>query len=141
MNKLILVGNVGADAELRVLAGDNAVLNFSLATTETWTKDGVKQEKTEWHRCSLFGPRAKGLAPHILKGTKLAVEGSIEYRSYEKDGVKQYATNVKVKEVEFAGGPKNGATRSNDDSAPAAPADDYAGGSGGDAGGDDEVPF
>lgn len=141
MNKVILVGNLGADGELKVLANDNAVLNFRLATTETWKNaEGVKQEKTEWHSCALWGPRAKGLAAHLVKGTKLVVEGSIETRTYEKDGEKRYATSIKVREVEFAGGTKNGGgqRQSSDSNDSEPPADDAPGAANVT---DEELPF
>lgn len=105
MNKILLIGNIGADAELKVLANDNAVLKFNLATSEKWKdKNGDKQEKTEWHRVSLFGPRAKNLAQYLTKGTKVVVEGSMTYGSYEKDGVKHYTADVKAQNIEFVGG-------------------------------------
>lgn len=107
MNKVFLVGNVGMDGELKVTPGGQAVLNFSVATSETYVdKAGVKQEKTDWHRCEMWGARAEKLAQYIKKGTKLVVEGSIHTRSYEKDGEKRYTTNIKVFNVEFAGGSK-----------------------------------
>lgn len=130
MNKVILVGNLGADAELKALNGDNAVLKFNLATSEKWTdKDGEKQERTEWHRCNLFGARAKSLAQYLTKGTKLVVEGSIRYGSYEKEGVKHYTTDINVNNVEFAGGGKSGSSQSSsEDSSPPSV-------------GDEEIPF
>lgn len=108
MNRVFLMGNLGKDAELKVLAGDNAVCNFSVATSETWKdkQTGEKKERTEWHRCQLFGPRAKSIAQYLVKGTKVVVEGSIRYGSYEKDGVKHYTTDINVTNVEFAGGGK-----------------------------------
>lgn len=110
MNKVILCGNLGADAELKVTQSGKAFLKFSLATTETWKdKDGNKQEKASWHRCQMWGDRAEKLAQHLTKGTKLLVDGSIEYGSYEKDGVKHYTTDIKVFNVEFTGGKKGDA--------------------------------
>ncbi len=109
MNKVFLTGNLGADAELRTFDNGGSVLNFSLATTESWKnkETGEKESRTEWHRCKLFGKRAESLAGHLLKGTKLAVEGSINYGSYEKDGVTKYTTDIKVNNVEFLGGGKS----------------------------------
>lgn len=136
MNKAILVGNLGQDAELKVMSGGDAVLNFSVATSEKWTdkQSGEKKEKTEWHRCALWGKRAEALAPHLTKGTKVVVEGKIETRSYEKDGEKRYATSIKVNELEFAGG-GNKPARSDDE-----PYEPAAGESSGEAG-DAEIPF
>lgn len=134
MNRVTLIGNLGNDAELKTFGDGNSVLNFSVATSEKWKdKEGNKQEKTEWHRCKLFGKRAPALANHLLKGTKVAVIGSIETRSYEKDGQKLYVTEIKVLDVEFCGGPKNGG-------APAAAADDPDGLGSPDEG-DAEIPF
>lgn len=140
MNRVILLGNLGNDAELKALGNGNSVLNFSLATSEKWKdKDtGEQKEKTQWHRCALFGKRAESLASYLVKGTRLVVEGSIEYRSYEKDGVKQYATNINVSNVEFAGGGK-----SNGGGEKRGTADDYhpADNSSTAPVGDDDIPF
>ncbi len=111
MNRVTLIGNLGADGDVKVFADGNAVLNFTVATSEKWTDktSGEKKEKTEWHRCKLFGKRGSSLAQYMLKGTKVAVTGAIETRSFEKDGQKHYVTEIKVLDVEFCGGPKNGA--------------------------------
>ncbi len=110
MNKVILIGNLGNAGELKVFGDGNTVLNFSVATSEKWTdkQTGEKKEKTEWHRCKLFGKRGQSLAQYMTKGTKVAVTGAIETRSYDKDGVKHYATEIKVLDVELLGGPKAG---------------------------------
>lgn len=108
MNKVILVGNLGQDGELKVLPGGQSVLSLRLATSETW-KDkttGEKKEAVEWHSCDLWGSRAESLAPHMTKGAKLVVTGSLRTRSYEKNGEKRYATNINVEDIEFAGGAK-----------------------------------
>lgn len=107
MNKILIAGNIGADAELKILTNGTAVLKFALATTEKWKdKEGNKQEKTEWHRVSLFGPRATNLAQYLTKGTKVIVEGSMTYGSYEKDNIKFYTADVKAQNIEFVGGGK-----------------------------------
>jgi single-strand DNA-binding protein len=109
MNKVILVGGVGSDAELKVLANGSAVCKFSIATNEKWVdKAGVKQEKTTWHRCNLWGTRAEKIAQYITKGSKLLVEGSIDNGSFEKEGVKHNTSDIKVSNVEFLGGSKPG---------------------------------
>lgn len=134
MNRVVLMGNLGADAELKVLGNGSAVSKFSLATTEKWKdSEGNKQEKTSWHRCNLWGKRAQAVSQYLTKGTRVLVEGSIEYGSYEKDGVKHYTTDIKVLNLEFVGGGKNGNSNGNGG---AAPAHD----SGGDIG-DDDLPF
>ncbi len=135
MNKVILVGNLGSDGELKVFGDSNSVLNFSVATSEKWTdkQSGEKKEKTEWHRCKLFGKRGESLAQYMKKGTKVAVTGAIETRSYEKDGVKQYTTEIKVLDLELHGGGAKGATQAPPNADPDAldaPGD-----------GEDEIPF
>lgn len=107
MNKVILAGNLGADAELKTFDNGNSVLNFRLATTEKWKdRDGNKKEKTNWHSCQLNGKRGESLAQYLTKGTKVIVTGSVQYREYEKEGVKRYATDIRVDDLEFTGGGK-----------------------------------
>lgn len=104
MNKVYLIGNLGADAELkRYPTGDK--LTMRLATTEKWKdkQTGDKKEKTEWHRCVLWGPRAEKLGAHLTKGTTLFVEGRIETHSYEKDGQTKYSTEIRAIDIKFIG--------------------------------------
>ncbi|MBX3233319.1 MAG: single-stranded DNA-binding protein [Labilithrix sp.] len=109
INQVFLMGNLGGDAELRT-SEKGSVLKMNLATTESWLdKDNVKQERTEWHTVKVFGRRGEALAKHLRKGTKLFVQGRIQYGSYEKDGQKRYTTDVVAQEISFAGGPSNGA--------------------------------
>ena len=111
MNKAYLLGNLGADPDLRYTQGGQAVLSMRLATTETYLdKDKVKRERTDWHNVVCFGPRAEGLAKHLRKGSRILVEGSLRTSSYEaKDGGKRYKTEVLVQNVVFAGGNGSGA--------------------------------
>lgn len=105
VNKVILVGNLGRDAELRSTPSGASVANFNMATTEKWTgKDGQKQEKTEWHRCTLWGKQADAVAQYLTKGKQVYVEGKLETRQYEKDGQKHYSTEIKVDNVVLLGG-------------------------------------
>lgn len=106
MNRVMLMGNLGDDPELRMTAGGEACMKFSLATSYTWKdKGGAKQEKTEWHRCVMWGKRAEGLVKYLAKGSKIAIEGRIQYGSYEdKNRVKRYTTDIIVDQVHFAGG-------------------------------------
>ena len=97
VNKVILVGNLGADPEVRTMQSGDKVASFSLATTESW-KDkmtGERKEKTEWHRISVFN---KGLVTicesYLRKGSKVYLEGQLETRSWEQDGQKKYSTEV-----------------------------------------------
>ena len=104
VNKVILVGNLGRDAEVKVTASGQSVASFSIATTETWTKDGEKKEKTEWHRIVLWGRQADTLQPYLTKGKQIYVEGRLETRQWEKDGQKHYTTEVKADRIVLLGG-------------------------------------
>jgi single-strand DNA-binding protein len=116
LNKVTLIGNLGADPEVRSTSGGNKVANFSLATSRQWTSaSGEKQEKTEWHKCVAWnqGSRGTGLADvverYAKKGDKLFVEGAIEYRTYEdKDKQTRYVTEINVREIILLGGGKGG---------------------------------
>ena len=103
VNKVILVGNVGNDPEFRVMPNGNGVANVSLATSETW-KDkntGDQQEKTEWHRVIFFNRLAEIVEQYVKKGTKLYIEGRLQTRSWEQDGVKRYTTEVVASEMQM----------------------------------------
>ena len=112
VNKVILVGNLGRDAEVKVTASGQSVASFSIATTETWTKDGEKKEKTEWHRIVLWGRQADTLQPYLTKGKQIYVEGRLETRQWEKDGQKHYTTEVKADRIVLLGGGSRGGDRS-----------------------------
>jgi single-strand DNA-binding protein len=111
VNKAILVGNLGRDAEVKVTASGQSVASFSIATTETWTKDGEKKEKTEWHRIVLWGRQADTLQPYLTKGKQIYVEGRIETRQWEKDGQKHYTTEIKADRIVLLGGGGRGGER------------------------------
>ncbi len=103
VNKVILVGNVGNDPEFRVMPNGNGVANVSLATSETW-KDkntGDQQEKTEWHRVIFFNRLAEIVEQYVKKGTKLFIEGRLQTRSWEQDGVKRYTTEIVASEMQM----------------------------------------
>ena len=97
INKVILVGNVGNDPEIKTMQSGDRVANLSIATSESW-KDkatGERKEKTEWHRVVVFNQNLVGIVEnYIKKGAKLYVEGQLETRSWEQDGVKKYTTEV-----------------------------------------------
>ena len=98
VNKVILVGNVGKDPETRYLPSGGAVTNLALATSESW-KDkntGQPQEKTEWHRVSLFGKVAEIAGEYLRKGSQVYIEGKLQTREWEKDGIKRYTTEIIV---------------------------------------------
>lgn len=99
MNKVILSGGIGKDAELTKV-GENAVIKFPFATSRKWkNKQGEQQEKTEWHNIVIW--RKDGLLPFLKKGVRLLLDGEINYSEYEKDGVKKYFTSINIHNVEF----------------------------------------
>lgn len=108
LNKITLIGNLGADPDLRSTKEGRAVLNFRIATTETYvTKDGEKRENTQWHTCVLWGPRAEALSKYLHKGSRVFVEGRMEYRQYEdKENNKRTAAEVNVLDVILLDGAK-----------------------------------
>lgn len=108
VNKAILVGNLGRDPELRYTQGGQAVANFSLATSESFsTKDGRREERTEWHRIVVWGKVAENCAQYLSKGRTVYIEGRIQTREWEnKEGQKQRTTEVVAQTVQFLGGPR-----------------------------------
>ena len=106
VNKVILVGNLGRDAELRYTPGGAAVSKFSLATTETWNdKSGQKQERTEWHNIDIWGKQAETLTEYLRKGKQVYVEGRLQTDEYtDKEGVKRKSTKVRCDRVVLLGG-------------------------------------
>jgi single-strand DNA-binding protein len=120
LNKVILIGNLGRDPETRYLPNGDAVATISVATTETWKdKSGEKQEKTEWHRVSLFRRLGEIAGEYLKKGSQVYIEGRIEYREYEKDGVKRYSTDIIASEMKMLGSRQGAASRSIAMAAPA----------------------
>lgn len=105
LNKVMLIGNLGTDPELKFSQAGGAILNISLATNEKWKdKAGEWQEKTEWHRVTLFGNRAEALGKILAKGKSIFVDGRLQTDSYEKDGVKRYATKIIANNIILLGG-------------------------------------
>ena len=106
-NRVTLLGNVGADPELRVTSGGQSVLKIRMATSESYLdKNRVRQEKTEWHSVVLWGKRAEAVGKFLQKGSRVMVEGSIQTRSYDaKDGTKRYSTEINCSELIVCGGP------------------------------------
>ena len=106
VNKVILVGNLGRDAELRYTPGGAAVAKFSLATTEKWTdKSGSQQERTEWHNIDLWGKQAETLTEYLRKGKQVYVEGRLQTDEYtDKEGIKRKSTRVRCDRVVLLGG-------------------------------------
>jgi len=151
MNRAMLLGNLGADPELRFTQGGQAVLNMRLATTETYLdKDRQRQERTDWHNVVVWGKRAEGLAKILGKGSSIFVEGSIRTSSYDdRDGNKRYKTEIVAHNILLTGGKPAGGAPAHDRATPPmggrpapqaaapAPAQDYGGG----YGSDDDIPF
>ena len=100
VNKVILVGNLGSDPEQRDSKG-TPLTTFSIATSETWSKDGENNERTEWHRCVAWRKVAEIIGQHSKKGDKLYIEGKLQTRSYDKDGQTHYTTEVVVNDFTF----------------------------------------
>jgi single-strand DNA-binding protein len=113
VNKVILVGNLGRDAELRYTPGGAAVATLNLATTETWKdKEGQKKEDTQWHRVILWGKTAETLQDYLTKGKQIYVEGKLQTRKWkDKDGVEKYTTEVKGDRVVLLSGGGGGGAR------------------------------
>src|SRR5262249_17000988 len=111
VNKVILVGNLGRDAELRYTPGGAAVATLNLATTEVWNdKGGQRQEKTEWHRVVVWGKTAESLAEYLTKGKQIYVEGRLQTRQWDdKDGNKRYTTEVRSDRIVLLSGGGRGA--------------------------------
>lgn len=105
VNRVILLGNLGADIELKYTPSNKALCNLRVATTETWKdKSGQKQEKTEWHRVTVWGATAENCSKYLAKGKPVYLEGRLETRTYEKDGQKHYSTDIVADRVVFLGG-------------------------------------
>lgn len=157
LNKVMLLGNLGADPELRVTSGGQAILKLRVATTETYLdKSNTRQERTEWHSVTMWGKRGEALSKFLTKGERIFVEGALRTSSYEKDGEKRYRTEIVASNIILGGRGKGGeageggyerrppqreapsrgqAPREPSSPPPAEDFGDYAGG------GDDDIPF
>lgn len=115
LNKVLLIGNLGADVELRYLPNGDAVANLRLATTETWKdKDGNKKEATEWHRVTLFRRQAEVAGQYLKKGSAIYIEGKIKTRKWQdKDGKDQYTTEIHADEMKMLGKSEGGGNSNN----------------------------
>jgi single-strand DNA-binding protein len=114
VNKVVLIGNLGRDPEVRYLPSGDPVANFSLATTESWKdKSGAKKEETQWHQIEVFGKTAEVVRDYCTKGKQVYIEGSIRYDEWtDKDGVKKTKAKIKVSgpnsRLVLLGGPRDG---------------------------------
>jgi single-strand DNA-binding protein len=142
VNKVILVGNLGANPEMRFTQGGQAVANLRLATTERWTdKNGQRQEQTEWHRVVVWGKQAEICGQYLTKGRQIYVEGRIRTRQWQdQQGQKRYTTEVVAQTVQMLGSRAEGGPR--EDTSVAAPPDEVVNGNNDFGGGpDDDIPF
>ena len=163
VNKVILVGNLGADPEVRRMPSGDPIVNLSVATSETWRDKNTseRKEKTEWHRVVIFNDQlAKVAEQYLKKGMKVYIEGQLQTRKWEKDGVERYSTEVVLQkfrgelqmldsrnqgegggQVSYDRGGRSGGS----DFGQSGPADFGGGGSGSGRGGsrdlDDDIPF
>ena len=110
VNKVILVGNLGRDPEMRYMPSGDAVANFSVATTDSWKdKNGQKQERTEWHRISMFGKLAEIAGEYLKKGSSVYVEGRLQTREWtDKEGVARKTTEIVADRMQMLGGRSSG---------------------------------
>jgi single-strand DNA-binding protein len=110
INKVILVGRLGQDPEVRYTADGTAVANFSIATSDEWKdkESGEKKERTEWHRIVAWRRLGEICGEYLSKGRQVYVEGKLQTRSWEKDGVKRYTTEIVATDVQFLGGRDSG---------------------------------
>ncbi len=110
VNKVIVLGNLGRDPEIRYTTGGDAVCNLNIATSEQWKdKSGEKQERTEWHRVVLFGRQAEIAGEYLKKGRSVYIEGRLQTRKYtDKDGVEKYSTEIVGDRMQLIGGSRDG---------------------------------
>ena len=142
VNKVILVGNLGANPEMRYTQGGSAVANLRIATTERWTdRTGQKQETTEWHRVVLFGKTAEIAGQYLTKGRQVYIEGRIRTRQWQdQSGQKRYTTEIVATNMTLLGG-RTATDRAPEEAAAATvPAEDPINGDFG-PGPDDDIPF
>lgn len=130
VNKVVLLGRLGSDPEVRFTPGGQSVCNFRIATSESWNdKNGQRQERTEWTGIVVWGKLAELCGQYLKKGAQAYVEGKLQTREWEKDGVKRYTTEVIAREVVFLGGKQGGGSRG-----PTQETEQ-------DSGGSDDIPF
>ncbi|MGD8862104.1 MAG: single-stranded DNA-binding protein [Myxococcales bacterium] len=147
LNKVMLIGNLGQDPELRFTQSGTAVLNLRLATNERWKdQSGEWKDKTEWHSVIVWGKRGEALNKILSKGSHMYVDGRLQTRSWEdRDGNKRYTTEIVAQDIKLLGG-RPGSGGGGYDDGPPPPNDDFAPGGGGGGGGggdfgDDDIPF
>lgn len=137
VNKVILVGVLGQDPELKYTQSGTAVCRLSLATSEVWKdkNSGENQEKTEWHRIVVWAKPAEIIAEYARKGSKLYIEGKLETRKWERDGQTHYTTEIRADQFQFLSEAKGGGGSSNKQRQAPASAPQQSGFE------DDDIPF
>jgi len=150
VNKVIIIGNLGKDPELRHTPQGQAVATFSVATSESWNdKQGQKQERTEWHRIVVWGKQAELCSKYLSKGRKAYIEGRLQTRAWDdKEGQKRYTTEIVANTVQFldsgasrgAGGYEAGNASAGGGDDPFGAPPDFGGGSN-DSASTDDIPF
>ena len=151
VNKVILIGNIGQDPEVRYTPSGGAICNLSIATTESWKdrESGERQEKTEWHRLVFFSRLAEIVGEYLRKGSQIYIEGRLQTRKWQdQSGNDRYTTEIVVADMQMLGSRQGGATAQYDNRSGETPAKGAGGGSapprekaGGDTSFDDEIPF
>ncbi len=152
VNKVILIGHLGADPETRAMPSGSSVANLRIATTESWRdkQSGEQQERTEWHRVALFGRLAEVAGEYLRKGSQVYIEGSLRTRKWQdKQGNERYSTEIVANDMQMLGGRGGGGGGSGGGAPPPRESADYgqpATGGGGSSGGegadfDDDIPF
>ena len=123
INKVILIGNIGKDPEIRYMPSGDAMVNLTLATTDSWKdKNGEKQERTEWHRVAIFGKLAEIAGEYLKKGSQVYFEGSLKTRKWtNKEGQDQYTTEVIADKMQMLGGRGGSANMENNGPAESKP--------------------
>ena len=143
INKVILIGNLGADPELRYTGSGSAVADLRLATSRRWQgKDGTQQEDTQWHRVVVWGKQAEHCKEYLSKGRQVFIEGRLQTRSWEdKSGNKRYTTEVVAQTVQFLGGRGGGGGGGGFDEPPPPSSMGPSGSDSPPSFGDDDIPF
>ena len=145
INKVILVGNLGNDPEIKYAQSGAAIASLSIATSESWKdKDGNQQERTEWHRCKAFGKLAESIGECLKKGRQGYIEGALRTEKYtDKAGVEKYSTDIIISEMQMLGGKESegGGQRTERPQRGAAPSPRPAAPAGDNPFPDDDVPF
>ncbi len=145
LNRVILIGNLGADPELKFTQGGQAVLRLRLATSESFmNKAGERQQRTEWHTVIVWGKRGEALNNILSKGRSICVEGRIQYRQWDdKDGNKRTSTEIVATNIVLVGGRRDSGGPSDFGGSSSPPSGGGGGGGGGGADefGDDDIPF